>query len=389
LIKIILILCAVCVALIGLATSFRVNLHDWFPDDQAAHEHLRTANALAHEDNEAAAILEYEQAARLSPKNASIRLQYAKALEKAGQQSEALVEMLQAVKLSPGDKKVQYKYAEFLDSSGDTEAALQQYENLLRSPPTNQELLKDTLFFAAKDYEQLGRYKRAEELYNAYLKVDKTLNSAWLGLSRCQQKSNRSKDAIATLRTGIRFIPRNAVLHHDLGEMLADDNQKDAAIRELRKTVELEPDSADDVSELIARISSGKNNSLVFVPLERTGNSYVARATLNDSAEATLVVDSGADICMISHDLAKRLKLNLTRARPTLVSSVTGTESMGKVIVDTIRVGGATEHEVKVVVHDLPGGEDGLLGMSFLNRYTFSIDPHKNLLQLSKRLYVP
>jgi predicted aspartyl protease len=88
---------------------------------------------------------------------------------------------------------------------------------------------------------------------------------------------------------------------------------------------------------------------------------------------------------MISHDLANKLNLNLERSDEVLLTGITGTNAAKETFVDTIRIGSATEHNVKVAIHDLPSGEDGLLGMNFLKRYNFSIDPKRDILQLTKR----
>jgi clan AA aspartic protease (TIGR02281 family) len=384
-VKVTLTICLICVAVIGLFATLKINMHEWFPDAEGAKNHVRVAKALWKEEKDSDAIAEYQKAASLDPKNADIHFQFAKALEDAGQEAEAADEFSLAVKLAPHDQKMQYKYAYFLDRQGEVEAAVRQYEQLLASPPSDKELLKDVTYFAAKDYEKLGNFERAQELYLTDLKLGNNLNGPWIGLSRCQQHFGKKRDAIATLQKGIQHLPDDATLHYDLAELLASDNQKNAAIRELKKCVEIDPNYAEDADDFIASITKGSGDTLAIIPLKKSGNSYLVHTTLNHSVEATLVLDSGADVCMISHDLANKLNLNLERSDEVLLTGITGTNAAKETFVDTIRIGSATEHNVKVAIHDLPSGEDGLLGMNFLKRYNFSIDPKRDILQLTKR----
>lgn len=384
-IRITLLVCGAFVSLIALASAFHINVHDWFPDEAGAKEHARVAKALSRDAKDAEAIVEYQTAVNLAPKNAAIRFDFAKALERAGQDLEAESEMSAAARLAPNDKKMQYEYAYFFDRVGNTEAAIKQYEPLLTALPADIELRKNILFFAARDYEILGEPKKAYDLYQAYLKLQTNLNGAWLGLARCQHSLNQKAEAIATLRRATVKLPNNSKLRYELGELLAQDNQKDAAIREIRRAVELNPDCAEDADDFIANITRGSGNVMALIPLRRTGNSYLVRVVLNRSVEANLVVDSGADVCMISHDLASKLNLNLNGAEQSVVSGIGGKAQVRKAVIDTMRIGSVTNHNVKVAIHDLPSREDGLLGMNVLRKYNFSIDPSRNLLQLSRR----
>jgi clan AA aspartic protease (TIGR02281 family) len=384
-VRITVIACAVFVALIGVLAAVRFNPHDWFPDEQGAQNHARIAKSLSLDENDTEAIAEYKKAVDLAPKNATIRFDYAKALERAGEQSAAAKEISIATNLAPNDKKLQYQHAYFLDRSGEPEAALKQYEKLLASPIKDLELRKNVLYFAAKDYELVGQHKKALELYKADLKLETDLNGAWLGVARCQHNLGKTRDAVATLRRATQRLPDDSKVRFEFAEMLAADNQKQAAIREVGKSVQLNPDYAEDADDFVANLTTGKGDGVLRIPLERVGNSFVVRVMLNRAVEATLVVDSGADVCMISKNLADKLNLDLNDSDQSVVSGVAGEAVVQKTVLDTVRIGPATHHNIRVAVHDLPSGEDGLLGMNLLEKYNFSIDSSRQLLQLSRR----
>ena len=131
-------------------------------------------------------------------------------------------------------------------------------------------------------------------------------------------------------------------------------------------------------------ITAGSEDSII--PLERQGGVWIARVEFNDLHQANLIVDTGATFTTISEDLAfdtgiwsnpKNSALNLSTAGGTVKAK------MG--IVPRIRVGHAGRDEVKVVIHtipNLPDGIDGLLGLSFFDRFIVSLDHSQQQLHL-------
>ncbi len=110
------------------------------------------------------------------------------------------------------------------------------------------------------------------------------------------------------------------------------------------------------------------------VPLKRAGNAWFIRATLNGFARASLMVDTGASLTVISTQTAQRLGLNLDRAALIPMRSASGTFLAHLTKVRSMKVGNALVKDVEVVVHDIaPGRERGLLGMSFLDHFNVTI----------------
>jgi len=127
----------------------------------------------------------------------------------------------------------------------------------------------------------------------------------------------------------------------------------------------------------------------VAVPVTRAGRSLVVQAKLNGSREAKLIVDTGAEITVLSHAAALDAGLLPSQTIATVTLNTAG----GSVRADVFRVGsvslGAAEaRNVTAAVHDLPdapAGVEGLLGLTFLDQFLVTVDTQKGELQLKPR----
>jgi aspartyl protease family protein len=127
----------------------------------------------------------------------------------------------------------------------------------------------------------------------------------------------------------------------------------------------------------------------VTVPVTRVGRSLVVQVRINGLREARLIVDTGADITVLSSDIARDLGLNGSgRSTSMTLNTVGGSVRADVVRVESLGVGTAEVKNVAVAVHDLPdaqAGVDGLLGLTFLDRFLVTLDAQKGELQLRQR----
>ncbi len=126
----------------------------------------------------------------------------------------------------------------------------------------------------------------------------------------------------------------------------------------------------------------------VVVPLERDGKSFYVRLKLNNTASARFMLDTGASAMQVSRAMAKKLKLGTQRAQRVPVMLASGGYVRGHLVdIKEVAIGPAKVHNVKAIVldQDNMGLNDGLLGMSFLENFIFSIDTQKGQLILEKR----
>lgn len=120
------------------------------------------------------------------------------------------------------------------------------------------------------------------------------------------------------------------------------------------------------------------------VRLERVGNSFYIRTNFNGQANGRLILDTGASTVQISHRIAKKLKLNLRKAKKIRCILADGSETHAlKINIDSITLGrGLTVKNTPVLIlnQEFEGSDDGLLGMSYLENFYFEIDSRNNLL---------
>ncbi len=122
----------------------------------------------------------------------------------------------------------------------------------------------------------------------------------------------------------------------------------------------------------------------IIIPLRQSGSSLIVSAKLNGSKSALFVVDTGATITTISTKMAEKLNVNLTANSPVLsVQTANGIIDAPLVKLKSLKIGAAEQKDVMVIVFDAVPGYTGLLGLTFLNEYNYSVNPNDRLLILS------
>ncbi len=109
----------------------------------------------------------------------------------------------------------------------------------------------------------------------------------------------------------------------------------------------------------------------------------------NDFTEAKLIVDTGATYTTISEDLAFDANIKTDPKNPNVNLVTAGGKVQAKMgIAPRIRVGHAGRDDVRVVIHtipNLPEGIDGLLGLSFFDRFMVRLDHSQRELHLTPK----
>jgi clan AA aspartic protease (TIGR02281 family) len=126
----------------------------------------------------------------------------------------------------------------------------------------------------------------------------------------------------------------------------------------------------------------------IAVPIVRRGSAILVRGHINAQVETLFLVDTGATLCVLTRTTAGHLGLTSSPlAGPVTVHTASGSIEAPLILVDLIQVGAAEAGGVEAIIHDVPGlpsDVGGLLGLSFLNRFTVEIDPVRGTMQLSR-----
>lgn len=127
----------------------------------------------------------------------------------------------------------------------------------------------------------------------------------------------------------------------------------------------------------------------VRVPIGRSGQSLIVQVRLNGTKDARLILDTGADVTILSHALALDLGIFPSASLSTVTLNTVGGQVRADVVrVGSVSVGEAEVRDVLAVIHDLPDaptGIDGLLGLTFLDRFVVTVDAQKGEMQLRQR----
>jgi len=123
------------------------------------------------------------------------------------------------------------------------------------------------------------------------------------------------------------------------------------------------------------------------VSLRRIGGNWIAQVRLNDLRTAQFLVDTGASTCVISPELAKALGVEPDARLPAIpMQTLSGMTSGRLVTIPSVRVGESEAQNVVAVVYPLGlPMMDGILGNTFLSRFTVTLDPERGLLHLSSK----
>lgn len=122
------------------------------------------------------------------------------------------------------------------------------------------------------------------------------------------------------------------------------------------------------------------------VSLRRARGNWLAEVRLNDTRTARFVVDTGASLCVVSPEVAADLGIRAGPSAEMIPMQVVGSVTAGpRVTLASVRAGDAEVEDVAAVIHAIGPGIDGLLGNTFLGRFTVTLDPDKGVLFLRPR----
>lgn len=169
---------------------------------QAVYE-LGLSHLEAREYHQARVFL--EQAADLSPGQATYRNALGLANLHLGRTPQAIAAFREALKLNPNFPDAYNNLGVALAQDGKWEESVGVLEKVLTFPTYNSpEIAYQNLGWA---YYNLGRYSQAEEVLRRALRMDPTLTIATYTLGLVLEKQGRPQDALATYREALKLAP--------------------------------------------------------------------------------------------------------------------------------------------------------------------------------------
>jgi clan AA aspartic protease (TIGR02281 family) len=194
----------------------------------------------------------------------------------------------------------------------------------------------------------------------------------------------------------IAQTPANPLLHYHRGVALSRLSRWDEAAQSYQTALRLNPPpalaaSVREALRSVTALSGSPGRSQrgpvdLSIPLRREGGGWLAEVMVNGTRTARFLVDTGASVCIISPDLAREVGVTAASgARTVQLETLSGRTSGSLVSISSLRVGDVESQDVPAVIHDTGPRMDGILGNTFLGRFTVTVDPDRSVLTLRPR----
>jgi clan AA aspartic protease (TIGR02281 family) len=299
---------------------------------------LGASVAASHDVEQALAILQKEPCNRQTAYKASTGLQEVHA-------TRAAAEMLRGFSTACADGNNElYQASELFLVLGDLDTAIRTSSDVIRRQPDGQ----NAYFVRARAEQGLGQYTAAIEDYVTLLQVLPKLRSVrsevFTRMSDTYEKLDRPCEAIVPIQIYMALNPEQRTLlplEHRITELAAKGK---CAAHYATGTAR------------IVRLSAG-------VP--------IAKAEIN-GISGTFLVDTGASFVTLSRSFAARAKPAVIKTDQVELQTANGRSSATLATIDVVKLLGVEAAGVPAIVTDkeFGAGVDGLLGMSFLSRFT-------------------
>jgi clan AA aspartic protease (TIGR02281 family) len=125
--------------------------------------------------------------------------------------------------------------------------------------------------------------------------------------------------------------------------------------------------------------------SLHHVPLSGDRSHLIVHGTFNDLLSGLLLVDTGASYCVLTRETARRLGVVPTANRAIPVATANGNVAADLVQLESVQIADARIARVDAVILDAVDPPlIGILGLSFLNQFRYSVDHARGTIQLER-----
>ncbi|MBF0570294.1 MAG: clan AA aspartic protease [Candidatus Omnitrophica bacterium] len=142
---------------------------------------------------------------------------------------------------------------------------------------------------------------------------------------------------------------------------------------------------SDDLG--MEREQKRKDMQGVVIPLVPDGQGhFLADVLINNKVHASLIVDTGSPVVMLTSAFVQKLDLDTSQSKVGYVEILNGKYKAAAVSLNNVRLGESKAQDVSaaVLLEDSKGLKDGLLGLSFLSKFHFTLDQNGQKLILSK-----
>jgi clan AA aspartic protease (TIGR02281 family) len=155
------------------------------------------------------------------------------------------------------------------------------------------------------------------------------------------------------------------------------------------------PDAAAGASaqqrldELAERRPPAKAKRSIAVRIQRSGSAILVDGQVEGAPDVRFLLDTGSTLTIISTELAEELGFDLRAAnhRYVRLETANGPVEAPLVTLETVKIGGVVARDVQAAVYDVRAVDpiDGLLGLSFLDHFRYTIDARAQTMRFEPR----
>jgi len=169
-------------------------------------------------------------------------------------------------------------------------------------------------------------------------------------------------------------------------------DKREAQIRLKKENKQIEATTSEESSGIVKE-DARKESQPQNIEVDQKGRHIFVDAILNNKIHVSLMLDTGASLVVLSKEIGQKLGINTDVVDPEdkagMITMVLadGNKTQAKYVrLESVKVEGAEVENVgaAVLLDDQikSGFNDGLLGMSFLNKFNFKVDRENNRIVL-------
>ncbi|TPQ29024.1 retropepsin-like aspartic protease [Methylomonas koyamae] len=209
--------------------------------------------------------------------------------------------------------------------------------------------------------------------------------------AQTQSEMGDFKAAIGEYEQTLALMPGEIQTPFELANLYQRINQPCAGIPPLEQYAYLHPNDAVNAENLLSvlyknpQCSEMHGKGKAKIRLNKQGAAILSQVSVNKQQRGSFVVDTGATLVTLSKSFADRLKLDYASWPKMLTQTANGIGVAYRGYVDSISVQGLEARHIEVAITEELGSSDGLLGLSFLNRFKIELDSDKGYMLLTAR----
>ncbi|WP_284418862.1 MULTISPECIES: TIGR02281 family clan AA aspartic protease [unclassified Bradyrhizobium] len=238
---------------------------------------------------------------------------------------------------------------------------------------------------ASELYYLLGDYDKAIKLSTDLIDHQPDAQRPYFVRARSEQALKRYAAAIDDYTTLIRLLPDTKSVVSEVFTRMSDSYEKldrpCEAIGPIQTYIALDSEkrSTQPLLRRIAALAAKGNCTQAYATgtarIPRRSNGVSTAKVQINGITGTFIVDTGASFVTLTRSFADRAKPQMFRTEPVEMQTANGTTSANLATVDSVKLAGVSASSVPTIIasKSIGDGVDGLLGMSFLSRFTVVI----------------